>query len=130
MVKRTRPRWDFGRKVALLLADRKAAGVEPTNAAALALRVGCDPGTVYGWIQEGSRPRTDKGRLVAELLGVPLEWLTNDAEPYPPKNSAASLAAALSLLPESEREILQMILRDPVERRAWLASYSARRGGS
>jgi transcriptional regulator with XRE-family HTH domain len=102
--------------------------MEPTNAAALALRIGCDSGTIYGWIQEGAMPRADRGRAVAETLGVPFEWLTNDAESYPPKNNAVSLAAALSLLPESEREAFSKILRDPVERRAWIASWNARQG--
>jgi transcriptional regulator with XRE-family HTH domain len=128
VVQRKRPTWDFGRKVALLLADRQANGLEPTSGVELALRVGCDSGTVYGWINDGARPRSDRGRKVAQVLGVPYEWLTDDQASYPPRDNATSLAAALSLLPDAERQDLAKILRDPVERRAWLAHWRARRG--
>lgn len=129
---RTRSKWDFGRKVGLLLADRRTAGLSPSTPAALAREVSnvvpCDSGTVYGWIDDGARPRSDRARVVAAILGVDFGWLTDDSQGYPPKENAANLSTALALLPVNERRVLEEILRDATERRAWIASWSARRG--
>jgi hypothetical protein len=135
VAKRARSKWDLGKKVALLLRDRQNNGQKPATGEALAeaiseLGVPCDSGTVYGWIKDGARPRSDRARLVAQVLGVPFDWLTDDAQAYPPKSSAASPSVALSSLPEDQREVLERILRDPLERRAWIASWNARHSRS
>jgi hypothetical protein len=129
---RSRPKWDFGKKVGHLLADRRAAKQHPYTASALAREVSrtinTDPGAVMDWIQKGSRPRADRGMAVAAVLGVDYVWLCDDRAGYPPKEPSANLAVALSLLPANEKAVLAEILRDPIGRRAWLASWSALRG--
>lgn len=130
VTKAPRPRWNFGRKVALWLADQKAAGLEPASPTALARAVEVDQKTVVGWIEKGQEPRASTARRVALAMGADLEWLTDDAKPYPPPDASGALGILLKMIPAAEQDRLLVILRDPAERRAWLASWSARRGES
>ena len=130
MVKRTRPKWDLGRKVGLWLADQKAAGREPSTVQDLAREIRTDWGTVNGWIRRGQRPRSDILLRLARVMGADIVWLADDTKPYPPPDAVTALPILLEMLDEGEQRTLAEVLRDPVERRAWIASWSARRGRS
>lgn len=80
------------------------------------------------WIQRGSRPRSDILRRLAERMGADVAWLTDDSKAYPPPDAATSLNVVLRMISEDEQRTLAEILRDPVERRAWIAAWSSRRG--
>jgi transcriptional regulator with XRE-family HTH domain len=126
--RKDRPRWDLGSKVAHWLADQKRARAEPSNVLALARLVGVDEGTVRGWIEDGASPRSRTVRRLAEIMGADLTWLTDDAKPYPPPDVATSLGVVLKMVPAEQHQALAEILRDPVERRRWIASWNAGRG--
>lgn len=110
-----------------LLADRKSNGLHPGIEAELARLVGISSSAVYGWEKRGSRPRSDIAQRVAAALEVDASWLTDPERPYADKDAGASLATVLTLIPSEERSALAKILADPVERRAWVAAWLARR---
>ncbi len=123
--KQLRPTWDFGRKVRRLLDDRKEQGTEPSTPAALAYLLGLDPGTAMDWIHLGRSPRSKTGRAVARVLGVDPSWLLDDELPYPAPKWATSLDAVLRQVPSDQLGPLAEILKDPIERKRWIASWLA-----
>lgn len=128
MGKRARPKWDLGRKVSLWLADQKSAGRTPSSRKELADLIGVDWGTVNAWITRGSRPRSDILHRLAQIMGADPAWLADDSRGYPPPDAAQSLSVVLRMITDDEQKTLAEILRDPVERRAWIAAWSSRRG--
>lgn len=68
----------FGRKVDHLLVD---AGIGRRD---LAETAGIPNATLHGWISGQVKPSADGALAIARALGVPLEWLLDDAQSYPP----------------------------------------------
>lgn len=108
----------FGQKVAYWLADQKAARRDPRTPTALAREVGIDQSTVFNWIEKGRRPRSDLASKVAAVMGVPLEWLTNDAAAAFPRPEGLQVDTVIAALTAEERKALLAALRDPRMRRA------------
>lgn len=114
-----RPRGSsLGEKVAHWLADQRSARREPWTPTGLAREIGIDQKTVVGWVERGSRPRADTASRLAAVMGVPLEWLTNDDAPAIPRPDGLQLDEVLASLTPEERRSLLAALRDPKIRRA------------
>jgi transcriptional regulator with XRE-family HTH domain len=81
------------------------------NKSALAEGAGLPASAVSNYIFKRQMPRGDKALALARVLGVPLEWLVDDAQDFPPP-SAHPLPAAR---PESEQE-MEMYARGVMHR--------------
>jgi hypothetical protein len=102
--------------------------VDPSNPTALSRMLGVTHTAVNKWIQIGSKPRTAVAVKLAALSGHRLEDWIHDGRPLPQKSRSDVLDSLLRLIPDVERAALVQVLRDPSERRAWIASWFARQG--
>lgn len=120
--------WPFGRKVGLWLEDNRLAGRSPSTVTALARDVGVSQPAMRLYVMGDRTPKADVAQRVAELMRCSVEYLLDPGQPYPPPDPASSFEMAVGFIPPEEREALRRILADPVERRAWIASWRARQG--
>lgn len=121
-----RPKWDLGRKVSHWLAQQHADGREPSSPTALARLLSVGQKTVWHWITEGRQPAARTAKKLADAMGVSLDWLTDDEQPWPPRDM--EIEAVLRLIPSDQIAVIARILRDPMQRAAWIAAWQATHG--
>ncbi len=59
------------------------------NASALAESVGLPRTSIRNAVNTGQVPRVDKAIKIARALGVPADWLFDDARPWPPPSGSS-----------------------------------------
>lgn len=130
MVQKKRPeRWSVGRKVEWWLSERKNARprLRPYNVAQLAERVGVTKTAAGFWVnpKKESVPEKENLRALSEVMGVSLEWLTNEALGPDDISTKDALTAALEQLPRVERDLLSAVLNDEHTKQVLLATAAA-----
>jgi transcriptional regulator with XRE-family HTH domain len=97
---------------------RRARGTR--SYAEIGRQLGCAPETVRKWEAGQTSPLFEAGNKLARLLGVPADWLADDAQDWPPPVSqreqavelverALSSAGLAGQLSPQERELLASI---------------------
>ena len=84
----------FTEKLAPLSADK--------NKSSLAKAAGLPATAISNYISRKYIPRADTALRIAEALHVPLQWLVDDREPWPPPEVEATPQAAAPLLSDSQ----------------------------
>ena len=110
---------------------RRAAA--EVNKSKLGQAVGLGANTISSYIAKGSVPRADIALKIARAVSVPLEWLTDDAQSWPPPaQSGRSLAdvpyteLARELGRRYRLEVLDAVAGlDQAEREDWDAAAAA-----
>lgn len=111
----------FERKILLWLADRAMSMRH------LSTMCGFTPSTLHRWVRNGAKMPATALTTLSNATQLPAWYWLDETAPYPPDPRVLTAEAVFQSIPQEERERLAPILADPVERRAWLASWSARR---
>lgn len=105
--------WPFDRKFRQWRADHKV------SIDAFRKRVGIPYATFHGWVEGGVRVPATGMALIAAATGLPAEYWTNEAVPYPPPAEYLDLSAEVEkavkgLDVQQLQQVLDM-LRSPAD---------------
>ena len=64
------------------------------------MSVGLAPTAISNYIASGSIPRADIALKIARAVGVPLDWLIDDSQDFPPPMPLGSEAESPAVTPE------------------------------
>lgn len=115
--------------------QRKLKGVKRTlSYPQIARQAGCSPENIRKILDQGTEPRFRLGVRIAQILGVPAEWLGDDSQDFPPPQSDTQQAtelvrAALAKeglageLDKDERDLLTAWRTLSDADRTWIVGY-------
>ena len=111
--KRGTSAWPFERKFRLWRAE------QDVSLSAFARQVGVPLTTLHGWTRSGVRVSADGMARIAAATGLPADYWTNDAVPYPPPAEYLNLSgeiekALMGLGVPQLQQVLEM-LRSPAD---------------
>lgn len=109
---RHRGRWPAQRKIAMWLEDQRAVGRHPNSVTALARELGETQPKVRRWVKMGQRLKHDEAAAVAEMMGVTVDYLLDESQPYPPA-SLPSVDAVMDALPGELQAVWRQVRHNP-----------------
>ena len=119
--------WPFDRKFKQWLTDNDL------SISRAAKKLDVPYATLHGWVKSGVRVSAAGMGKIAALTGLPSEYWTNKAVPYPPPadylDATHDLEAAMSTMSVDELRAWIRILSDPVNRSRALALWQASESG-
>jgi transcriptional regulator with XRE-family HTH domain len=92
----------------MIFAEKLVRATAEQNKAKVSRAAGLPPTAISNYITKKQLPRADTALALARALGVPLEWLIDDAQDWPPPNPRTDAKPATML---TDSDLMREVLR-------------------